>query len=173
MESVEIDKNQKIIELLEERRLAHDIIEVDEKRIQVVLFYLAGDLYGFYGSSVKMILPLDVIFPVPGTPPYLLGLTNVRGDIEAVIDLKVILNLPPAAPDPKNRLILTHSQGVVCGVLVDRVEEVMAIPVSQIVEVQESQSIHALVVGKTSYAQRDVILLDVARIFKNYLNFTE
>ncbi|OQY27420.1 MAG: hypothetical protein B6244_10635 [Candidatus Cloacimonetes bacterium 4572_55] len=168
---IHADKKQEILRLIEERKRAEDIIEVDEKRIQLVIFSLAGELYGFFGKYVKGIVSVETIAPVPGAPDYILGLTNVRGDIEAALDLKVIIDLPQSFPDRKSRLIITRVKNVSCGMLADRVEEVASIPESQIIATGTSKTVNPLVAGKTSYDGNDVVVLDIPKIFKHYLNF--
>lgn len=164
------EKQAKVIELLEERKRAEDIIDVDERRIQVVIFSLEDEFYGIYGSHVKGIVPLEAIAPVPGAPDYLLGLTNVRGDVEAVLDLRIIFNIPRNPAGRKNRLVLTRVDDVVCCILVDRVVEVANIPESDIVEASASKAMNELVAGKATYDNQPVIMLDIPKIFNQYLN---
>lgn len=171
MPEQELSKKEKILKLIEEKQRSERIIVVDETRIQVVIFELSGSLYGFYGKYVETIVPPEAISPVPGTPDYVLGLTNVRGDIEAVVDLKMIMDLPPTPVDNRTRLIITQIEDLRTGFIVDQVEEVTGIAESRILSTESSQTMNKLVAAETQYKDKTVVLLDLRKIFQEYLNF--
>lgn len=171
MSEESLSKQEKLLQLIEEKRKAEKIIDVDEKRTQVVIFLLANEFFGCYGRHVKGIVSLDSIAPVPGTPAYILGLTNVRGDIEAVVDLKMILNLPETPLDNKTRLILTQMGEIRTGILVDRVEEVTDVPESQIIPPASVETINKLVAGEMKYKNQTVVLIDLPKLFQQFLTF--
>ncbi len=61
--------------------------------------------------------------PLPNLPGWVLGVTNVRGDIVSVIDLGAFLGLPTAG-DRRGRskmLIRVHHADITAGLAVDRV----------------------------------------------------
>ena len=169
MENDEISKKEKLLRLIEEKQKAERIVDVDEKKAQVVIFSLAGDLYGCYGKFIKAIVPIDSISPVPGTPGYIMGLTNVRGDIEAVIDLKLILNLPDTPIGAKCRLLIAEIDDIRSGFLVDTVEEVTEIPESQIIVTESSRTVHRLVFAETTYKDKTVVMINFVKLFSEFL----
>jgi purine-binding chemotaxis protein CheW len=62
--------------------------------IEIVVFRLASETYGIENSFIREVYPLKDYTPLPGTPPYVLGIVNVRGQIISIIDLKKLFNLP-------------------------------------------------------------------------------
>jgi len=62
--------------------------------LEVVEFLLAYEQYGIESSYIREVYPLKDLTPLPCTPPFVLGIINVRGQILSVIDLKKIFDLP-------------------------------------------------------------------------------
>ena len=65
---------------------------------------------------------------MPCTPPFILGIINVRGQILAVIDLKRFFNLPDKGLSDLNKVIILRRGGLEVGLLADAVAGVQAIP---------------------------------------------
>ena len=72
----------------------NNVIRVEEEKIKLVIFSLRGDYYAFYGKQVKEILRFREITYVPGCPDYIMGIINVRGDIESVLNLHLMMGIP-------------------------------------------------------------------------------
>ena len=47
---------------------------------------VGGEWHAVPMASVREVLPLPVLTPVPASPPWLAGLANVRGEILAAVD---------------------------------------------------------------------------------------
>ena len=63
-----------------------------------VTFTVADHLFGVPVMRVQDILTPQDIAPVPGGPPEVRGLINLRGRIVTVIDMRTRLSLPNARP---------------------------------------------------------------------------
>ena len=79
-----------------------------------------------YAVSIHSVLELDRlsrITPVPNTPEFVLGVTNVRGEVLSVLDLRRLLGMPGLARPETGRLIQVRPQGQVVrsGLLVDSI----------------------------------------------------
>src|SRR3954468_9776129 len=55
---------------------------------------LGDELYAFPALNVREILRPPEISPVPKAPAHLLGVTNLRGKIIPVVDLRIRFGLP-------------------------------------------------------------------------------
>ena len=67
--------------------------------------------------------------PLPHSPPWLLGIINIRGEIVPVIDVGARLGHGPTEPTPQHviTLVQTPAEQVV-GLLVDDVSDIRAVP---------------------------------------------
>jgi purine-binding chemotaxis protein CheW len=102
-----------------------------EAALEVVEFRLAQERYGIESSYIREVYPLKEVTPVPCTPPFVVGIINLRGQILSVIDLKKFFNLPDQAV-ASHKVIVAHTPEMELGILVDVVLGVRTIPASQI-----------------------------------------
>ncbi|MBN2005332.1 MAG: purine-binding chemotaxis protein CheW [Anaerolineae bacterium] len=96
--------------------------------LQAVVFKLADEVYGVDIAAIEQIIELQRITTVPHTPPYIAGLTNLRGTVLPVIDLRKRLELPVKDPTREMRIIVAQIRGARVGMIVDTVTEVLHIP---------------------------------------------
>jgi purine-binding chemotaxis protein CheW len=90
---------------------------------QIVLFTLDAETYGVDILRVQEIVNAGPITPVPATPKYVLGLTNIRGRTIPLIDVRQRLALKEDRKDRAQFLILNSDAGDV-GLVIDAVTEV-------------------------------------------------
>jgi len=161
-------KSDQILEELKKRKVEKEVVDVEEKKVKLVIFSLLDSYYAFYGNTVKEILPLLKIHFVPGSPGYILGIINVRGDIQSVLDVKMFMGLPRSQQAESNRIIIAEQKDIRSGILVDSVEDVLDIPENSIKKAISTldDNIAYFVSGETTYKDSNVTLLDVGRLFE-------
>lgn len=93
--------------------------ETNKNFIETVEFLLAYETYGIESSFIREVFPLKELTPLPATPDYILGVTNVRGKILSVIDIKKFFDLPEKGLTDLNKLIILQSDGMEFGILAD------------------------------------------------------
>ncbi|MBI3995192.1 MAG: purine-binding chemotaxis protein CheW [Nitrospirae bacterium] len=111
-----------------------------EADLDVVEFLLAHEKYGIESAFVREVHPLKDLTPLPGAPPFVLGIINVRGRILSVIDIKKFFDLPEKGLSDLNKVIVLHSdkpapskvEGMEFGVLADGILGVRTIPVDEL-----------------------------------------
>ena len=89
--------------------------------IEIVEFLLAYETYGIESSYVREICPLKELTPMPCTPPFVLGIINVRGQIVSVIDMKKFFDLPERGLTDLNKVIIVHDEKMEFGILADSI----------------------------------------------------
>jgi len=89
------------------------------KFLEIIEFRLALETYGVESKYIREIYPLKDFTPLPGTPSFVLGLTNVRGQILSVIDLKKFFNLPEKGLGELNKIIIVRNELMEFGILAD------------------------------------------------------
>lgn len=93
----------------------------EQDTLGVVVFALAGQRLALPASAVRETVLAGEITPLPGLPPRVLGLVNVRGRILAVFDLRPVLQLPAAGEPAAPRLLIVAQDGVEFALLADEV----------------------------------------------------
>ncbi|MHB8136577.1 MAG: chemotaxis protein CheW, partial [Anaerolineaceae bacterium] len=77
---------------------------------QMVVFKLSNEEFAVEVSSVEAIIKLQAITKVPHAPAHVVGVTNLRGNIVPVIDLKKRLSLPATENSQDTRIIVALLQ---------------------------------------------------------------
>jgi purine-binding chemotaxis protein CheW len=91
----------------------------DTEYIEVVEFSLAYEGYAIESSYVREVYPIKELTPVPGAPPFVAGIINVRGQILSVIDIKKFFDLPERGLTDLNKVIIIHDNAMEFGILAD------------------------------------------------------
>src|SRR5260221_14249340 len=73
---------------------------------QFVTLGIGQEVFAVPVETVQEILDMRPVFRIPEAPPYLAGLIDVRGRGVPVIDLRLKLGLPAAAPTRHTRILV-------------------------------------------------------------------
>ena len=103
------------------KAFSQEIIQEDagQQYLEVVEFCLAGEVYGIETNYIREVYPLKELVPIPGTPPFFLGITNVRGQILSVIDIKRLFNLPDKGLTELDKIVIVRDGEVEMGIRAD------------------------------------------------------
>lgn len=159
-------------QVLTQRHEAHqDIVNVDEPVVKLVVFELGDLRFAFQGERIREILAQADVFFLPGCPPSLEGVINVRGDIESVIRPHEMLHLPDSGVVGRaSSILLGVGGGMRSGIRVDRVIDVVDVPESSIQPPPAAlpEYMCALVLGVLRLQEQAVIVLDLDKMFADY-----
>jgi purine-binding chemotaxis protein CheW len=109
-----------------------------EGTIEAVMFQLGGDRYAIETKIVREIIRLTDCTPVPGAPDFVVGITNYRGQVLCVVDLRAFFRAPVTGVSHLSRVIVVGTERVEFGMLADRTDEIAQIPISDILSAPES-----------------------------------
>ncbi|MCD6207393.1 MAG: purine-binding chemotaxis protein CheW [Methanosarcinales archaeon] len=98
----------------------------------LVVFTLADGLYGVNVSQVREITSMRETTPVPNSPYYVDGVTNLRGQVTTVTDLRRRFGLDEKERDDNTRIIIVEPDNIPIGMVVDSVSEVLRISTKEI-----------------------------------------
>ena len=101
---------------------------VDAPAAPWVVFTLGERRFAVPGEQVVEILPLVPIHFVPGCPPALEGVIEVRNGVWAVLGLAAILQCPAPPATRRAAILLARAAGWEAGLRVDAVEDVIQVP---------------------------------------------
>jgi purine-binding chemotaxis protein CheW len=131
--------------------------------LELLGFGLAKERYALESRHVQEVLPLRELTPLPGTPPFLLGIVNARARIVPVLDLRKFFELPEAGLTDLHRIILVRGHDMELGVLADVVHSVRSVPADSL-----QPSLPTLTGIRAHYlmgvADERVVVLDFDRI---------
>ncbi len=90
--------------------------------LEIIEFRLASETYGIESAFVREIYPLKDFTPLPGTPPFVIGIVNVRGQILSVVDLGKFFNLPDKGGlGQLSTVIVLRNEQMEFGILADAI----------------------------------------------------
>lgn len=136
--------------------------------IQLVNFRLRDEEFAVDVGSVKEITRVAEISHIPEAPSFIQGVTNLRGQVIAVIDLAKQFGLSHKEKLPDSaRIVVTELNNRTVGMLVDEVPGVLKIagediePTPELIQSEVSKD-YIKGVGKLD--NRVVILLDLEKV---------
>ena len=131
--------------------------------LDVLEFHLAQERYAVETRYVREVYPLKDLMPLPCTPPFVLGIVNVRGHILPVLDLKKFFSLPENGLTDLHCIILVHGRELEFGLLADVIVGVRSIPVESL-----QSSLPTLTGIRSDYLKgvtdECLVVLDLARL---------
>jgi purine-binding chemotaxis protein CheW len=133
---------------------------------QFVVFDLANEHYGVDVAVVESIIKMQAITAVPHASQFVEGVTNLRGSVLPVIDLRRRFSLPAEEATKDTRIVVVEMSGNKVGMIVDAVLEVLSVPdeavepLSPIVNTVDA----AFIPGIAKLGGRLIILLDLGKV---------
>ena len=101
---------------------------VSAGELHLVTFALGREEYGIPVTQVREVIRVGDITRVPQAPPHVRGVTNLRGRILPVVELRSRLGLDAGVPTHRSRIIVVEVRDRVLGLLVDAVLQVVKVP---------------------------------------------
>lgn len=116
------------VETVETPRAASPLAAATAETTEMlVCFFLGKQEYALPISQVReVVLPVKST-PVVYTPPFVLGIINLRGEIVAILDISLFFGLQAISVTDKSRIIIVEANGVTAGLMVDAVAKVKEI----------------------------------------------
>lgn len=130
---------------------------------QLVVFQLANEYYGVDIGAVNTIIRMQEVTRVPQSPTYVEGVTNLRGSIIPVINLRKRFGLKQGELTKSSRIVVVEAAAGMIGMVVDAVAETLRLsadsiePPSTVIGSVDSNYLRGI--GKQD--DRLVILLDL------------
>ena len=94
---------------------------------QYILLALEQTLFALPLSSALEIGRRPEITPLPNLPNWVLGISNIRGEIISFINLKAFLGISATGAKVGRRFLIIHNQGMKVGIIVDRIMGIIAL----------------------------------------------
>ncbi len=136
---------------------------------QLVTFEVGKEEYGISILEVQEINRLEEITTVPRSPYYIDGVTNLRGNVIPVINVRKLFDLDTKEVDDKTRIIIVDINDKKTGLRVDQVNEVLRLSkkdIDQTPAIISGDNGNNFIEGicKIKGGERMVILLNIKHI---------
>ena len=95
--------------------------------IEVLCFLLAKERYALEVRYVHEVFRLSALTPLPRAPDFLLGITNLRGEIHPLIDLRRLFGVPVYGLTDLSRVVLIGAAHPELGILADEARAVVTL----------------------------------------------
>lgn len=141
-------------------------LEEDTLRDKYLTFTLGEEVYGIDIRVVIEIIGIQRITKVPEVPEYVRGIINLRGKIIPVVDMRLRFRQQYREYTDRTCIVVVEINGVLIGLIVDAVSEVLDIREENVVpppELKASQNKYIRGIGKLESGV--VMLLDWEKLF--------
>ncbi|MCW4015386.1 MAG: chemotaxis protein CheW [Candidatus Bathyarchaeota archaeon] len=139
--------------------------QIDDQ--QIVKFTIGEVNYGVPVEQVREVRDMQAVTPVPGAPTYVEGVTNLRGQIITVMDLRKRLNIEERKGSGAKIIVIEMGKAAV-GVVVDTVTEVSTIAEADIErDIRVTNRLEKYVEGVGKQAEKLIVVLNLAKIISD------
>ncbi len=136
---------------------------------QFLTFSLGTEEYGVDILKVQEIKGYMPTTRIPNASPEMAGVLNLRGTIMPIMDLRRQFSMESIDYDQFAAIIVVVLQDRVMGMIVDRVSEVMTIPLGDIQPAPElgNSAATSVLRGLAKVGERMIILLDINALLQD------
>jgi purine-binding chemotaxis protein CheW len=140
----------------------------EPERVSYLGFCLGEQIYGLPLEELREVARVAHLRRVPGAPPGVAGLVNLRGEILCALDARAILGLTALPPADAPFLIALRRTGDPLGLVVDSIADIYAVAADEIEPPPPSWNVeHAACCSGAARIPSGLMgLLDVDRLVK-------
>ena len=99
----------------------------DRLQHQFILFALESTLFALPLSSALEIGHRPDITPLPNLPNWVMGISNIRGEIISFVNLKAFLGISSTGKKGGDRFIIIHNKHLKTGIIVDGIRGIVVL----------------------------------------------
>ena len=107
--------------------MANIAAEAADGKLELISFEIADQEFCIDIRAVREIRGWTPATPMPHTPPYMLGVINLRGSIMPVLDLRARLDLGRTEASSRHVIVVVQHGERLAGLLVDAVQETFVV----------------------------------------------
>jgi purine-binding chemotaxis protein CheW len=134
----------------------------DQIGLQIVVFELAGHLFGIDVDRVFEIVRQVEVTDMPGAPEYVEGIIEIREAIIPLVSLQRLLGVGRGTHDLTTQVIVVRSKSGIFGLLVDTVSDIASVKRQDVMAPNKAiKPFSKCVTGVAELGESLVLLLDV------------
>ena len=144
-------------------------------RDQYIRFLLDDILLAIPLASALEVGQQPKITPLPNLPKWVLGISNIRGEIISVVDLKRFFERPSDGLKKRSRLLVVHSEDTKLALVVDKIMGIVSLDRVD-TSIQQSPykegGISAFILGVAMTEDKLLNILDIDKLFSSLRTVT-
>jgi purine-binding chemotaxis protein CheW len=106
---------------------AHDLRTHDGSRVLLGCFEVGGRPVAIDVGHLREVVRFQPATPLPGAPPTIDGVIDLRGTLVPVVDLGRLLGGEGLRPGPRARIAIAEIDGLAIGLAVDAAVEILSV----------------------------------------------
>ncbi|WP_462273504.1 chemotaxis protein CheW [Methanohalophilus sp.] len=129
---------------------------------------MGNEKYGVNISQIKEIIKPPQITAIPNSPDFIEGVTNLRGEITTIINLRKRFGKESSETDKATRVIVIEYNNAVIGMVVDTVNEVRYLSsknIDELPDIISSRDESKFLRGVGKLEDGLLILIDLDKVF--------
>jgi purine-binding chemotaxis protein CheW len=135
-------------------------------QLHLVTFSLDREEFGIPIEQVREVIRVGEITRVPQARLHVRGVTNLRGRVLAVVEIRTRMGLPAAEITPRSRVVVVGVHDRILGILVDGVSQVVKVPADTVAPAPEEVLSPGTdyITGVARWNSRLIMLLDLEKV---------
>ena len=158
------DETPKVLDFHERNDKDH------QSQVQYIRFSISDRLFAVPLNSALEIGERPDITPLPNIPDWILGISNIRGDIISMVDLCRFLRLTSARRNNAQRFIIVQNHHIRIGIVVDHILGMLAISEPE-TEIQKSPyvdgDIAVFTKGVIPFEKKSINVIDIEKMLSS------
>jgi purine-binding chemotaxis protein CheW len=144
---------------------------MSQPELRLVSFQVQGQTYAVPIMLVQEVLRAVSATKLPGAPDFLAGITNLRGRVTPLVDLRVLFDASGVKDGEDNFIIVCRYRGVQLGLMVRTIDTMHKAPQENIEwDIEAQVGVTAgLIAGLLKVEDRLIKILSVSRLFQHVL----
>jgi purine-binding chemotaxis protein CheW len=137
--------------------------------LEFLAFHLGGEEYGIDIQKVSEIRGYEAVTRIANAPDFIKGVTNLRGIIVPIIDMRIKFQLGTPTYDAFTVVIILNIGARVVGMVVDSVSDVITLSAQQVKPAPEMGSAFNTdyLIGLGTLDERMLILIDIDKLMSS------
>ncbi len=152
-----------------------EILDRQEETESFLAFRLGEEKFAIPITDLKSVIAVPHITKIPLSPPHLLGIINLRGEILPLLDFHQPFQIPALGGEKEKRILIVSEKIRPLAFLVDEVMEIHEVPLQEIQPPLQVQSKIDPEFLKGKFTSQDslIILLNLEKLLHSpKLQFT-
>ncbi|MBP6818128.1 MAG: purine-binding chemotaxis protein CheW [Ferrovibrio sp.] len=135
------------------------------ENFDALLVTLGDQAYALPLLQIQEIRGWTNVSPLPNCDASCLGLLNLRGQVLAVLDARLLMGKPAPTPKPQDVIVVAMLENKPFGLLVDGVSDIISVDTSQITRAETNEAWSSkLVDGVATIGDKLVPLISLQHI---------